>query len=52
MASLHMLHIVKEEITPRGDGNTKGIVHNPNRLEVKEEITPRGDGNRRRLTIL
>ena len=37
---------VKEEITPRGDGNLfpdTTLVLIP--LSVKEEITPRGDGN-------
>ena len=43
-----MLHppflFVKEEITPRGDGNTLCNAFQLVRV-VKEEITPRGDGN-------
>ena len=50
------LLVVKEEITPRGDGNyeitPRGDGNYITRyscissIQVKEEITPRGDGNR------
>ena len=42
---------VKEEITPRGDGNLYALDHILNLLFVKEEITPRGDGNATRGII-
>ena len=36
---------VKEEITPRGDGNDCKTQDSVLWFVVKEEITPRGDGN-------
>ena len=41
--------IIRENITPRGDGNkiNKNIL-SANSLFIRENITPRGDGNKNR----
>ena len=36
---------IRENITPRGDGNLQILFHPNKRKPIRENITPRGDGN-------
>ena len=37
---------IRENITPRGDGNSELLVNNASGdITIRENITPRGDGN-------
>ena len=37
--------MIRENITPRGDGNSKVLAVAFLRQNIRENITPRGDGN-------
>ena len=37
--------VIRENITPRGDGNTRAVETDGTRVYIRENITPRGDGN-------
>ena len=38
-------YIIRENITPRGDGNYAGMKGWLPKKKIRENITPRGDGN-------
>ena len=47
--------IIRENITPRGDGNTSGAIYITrivNGSIIRENITPRGDGNKATTSFL
>ena len=38
--------LIREKITPRGDGNLDRFITTPSQcIKIREKITPRGDGN-------
>ena len=37
--------VIRENITPRGDGNSSSLIYFPTHKSIRENITPRGDGN-------
>ena len=41
----HTIYLIREQITPKGDGNFLIVPLNSLLSEIREQITPKGDGN-------